>query len=239
LSGIVRCREEQPSRAAERRIRRNGIAAVGVELEVEMRVNPVGVARIADEADELAGADGLAVAQAGGVRDLGDAAASIVVLGGEIVVQVDVEIRRAAAPVQVEHAAGVARARPDRDRSVLHRDDRRPALGEDVVSLVKARAARLAEVVVVPHRPDDGKHESRCRSAGRAVRACVDTERDRAGRERGEEESGRPVHEGLSGASRRPEASRPARMMPAETAVDEPRGLRQKPIEPPELVLDR
>jgi hypothetical protein len=147
--------------------RRNGygssLSVVRVHLEVEVRMDPVRVARVADVPDLLTGLHPRPVLEPLRVRDARPARAAVVVPGGEVVVEVDVEVCRPAVAVQVEHAAGSGRGRPERDRPALGGDGGRLSAGEDVVSLVLALSARLAEVVVVRHRADDGEDDRRRR----------------------------------------------------------------------------
>ena len=115
-------REEQPLARVQVRERVDGGAVVRVHLEVEVVV-ALGVARVADVADLLAGGHLRAVLDRVGDAEL----AAALVLGrlGQVVVQVDVEVGRAALAVEVEHAAGARRGRPPLDLARLGRD--RPA----------------------------------------------------------------------------------------------------------------
>ena len=85
----------------------------------------------------------------------GDALAPVVVRLRHVVVQVDVEVGRAARAVEIEHAAGPGGGRPELDLPVLDRDHGRALRREDVVALVAALRPRVAEVVRVAVRADD------------------------------------------------------------------------------------
>ena len=112
-----------------------------------------------------------AVLQARRIRRPGDALAAVVVAVRQVVVQMDVQVRRAALPVQVEHAAGRRGVRPELDLAGLGRDGERAARGHDVVPLVWPCRARRAEVVRVLHRPTTGKTKRR-RSPRGLGRGC-------------------------------------------------------------------
>ena len=84
-----------------------------MDLEVQVRVDAVRVARVADVSHLLARGDAGTVLD--GVRRSADALAAVVVARRQVVVEVDVVVRRAALSVEVEHAAGSRRGRP-----VLH-----------------------------------------------------------------------------------------------------------------------
>ena len=99
--------------------------------------------------DRLAGGHARAVFHPGRSSEPGDAGAAIVVRGRQVVVQMDVEVRRPAVAVEVEHAAGARGGRPELDRPRLGRDRRRALRRHQVVALVAAPAARVAEVVGV------------------------------------------------------------------------------------------
>ncbi len=90
----------------------------------------------------------------------------------------------AALAVEVEHASGARRARPEDDPAGLDRDHERAAVGEDVVARVAALRAGLAEVVVVGDRPDHGEEDLRRRRAGRRDRGCERGRRERGGEHR-------------------------------------------------------
>ena len=139
--------EEQPLRDPEVRIRCDRRAAARVHLEMEVRTDPVRVARIADESDRLAREHALPVLEAPRERHALDARPTIVVRHREVVVQVDVHVLRAAVAVQVEHAAGAARAGVKLDAAGLGGERRRLARGHDVFTLVGALASRVAEAV--------------------------------------------------------------------------------------------
>src|SRR5204863_3027063 len=137
-------------------------------------------ARVADEADRLTRLDAVAALQAVRVRDAGDALAAVVIREREVVVEVDVEVRRPAGAVEVEHAAGPRRGRPELDRARLDRDRERPLRREEVVPLVAAVPPQIAEVVRVGDLADDGEDELRRRPLAVAGGG-------RAGRRRGGE----------------------------------------------------
>ena len=162
-----------PSRAAKSRcfaLRRYwyGLdrgAAVRMHLEVEVRMDPVRVAGVADVADRLAGEHlrpGLQPLREG---DPGHALALVVVLGREVVVQVDVEVLGAALALEVEHAARARGGDVELDRARLGCQRERVARRHDVVALVGTLAARVAEVIDVArlaeHREDERRHASR------------------------------------------------------------------------------
>src|SRR6185436_13393535 len=97
------------------------------------------------------------VLQPGRIRRAGDAFAAVVVRERHVVVEVYVHVRRAAVAVEVEHASGGRRRGPELDRSGLGRDSGRTLRRHQVVALVHAAGARVAEVVDVAHGADDGK----------------------------------------------------------------------------------
>ena len=158
-------------RALQVRVRVHVVAPLRVQLEVEVRGAAVRVARVAHVADRLAGDDLGAALQALRVRDAGDAPARVVVPRREVVVQVDVEVLRAAPAVQVEHAAGARGRRVERDGARLGGDGDRPARRHEVVALVAARAARVAVVVGVRDLADDREDDARPGRRGRG-RGC-------------------------------------------------------------------
>ena len=88
------------------------------------------------------------------------AAALVLRCGRQIVVQVDVQVCRAALSVQVEHAAGPPGRRPPLDGAALGGDDGRPP-GDvlDVDPLVPSLAARVAEVHRVGVIADQGEDD--------------------------------------------------------------------------------
>ena len=158
------------------------LAAVRVHLEMQVRVDAVRIARVAEVADELSRVHVLAVDEAGCVRDAGDALALVVVTGRQIVVQMDVLVHRPAYAVQVEHAAGAGGRRPELDSSFLDCDDRRALHAQQVVALVRAARAGLAEVVRIGHRADDGEEELRnaaLRGGGAGARKGEGDDEDR------------------------------------------------------------
>src|SRR5436190_1997404 len=204
---------------------RDRLAVTRVQLEVQVRMQAVRIAGVADVADQLARGDAISIAEPGGVGDARHARAAVVVAGGQVVVQVDVLVGRAAAPVQVEHAARTRRARPEDDASRLDRDDRRVTLSEDVVGGVDAAGAWLAEVVAVgdgaDHREDDLRGRGALGGGGRREDCRgEDDEEDPSGcRPRREHGEGRraksprltdvPAQTGTCG--RRTESSRPGK----------------------------
>ncbi len=110
-------------------------------------MNPVRVARVADEADRLRRGDARSGLQASREGDAVHAAAAVVVLIREVVVQVDIQIGRSARAVEVEHAAGARGARVEADAPRLRRQRQRVARGEDVDPLMRSVTSRCAEVV--------------------------------------------------------------------------------------------
>src|SRR5262245_460640 len=131
-----------------------------MDFEMQVRVDAVRIARVADEADCLAGLDAGTGPEPGGVGGPGNALAPVVVRVAEVIVEMDVLVAGAALAVEVEHAAGTGRGRPELDRARLGGNGDRVPRGEDVVARVTpALRARLAEVVAVRHRPDDGEDE--------------------------------------------------------------------------------
>jgi hypothetical protein len=137
------------------RERVHGRAVVRVHLEVEVRLDPVGVAGVADEADRLSRGDPRAALQPRRERDAGRAPAAVVVRRAEIVVQVDVEVRGAAVAIEVEHAAGPRGGDVVLDPSGFRRDRQRLPRRDDVDPFVAALSARVAEVVPVAELAED------------------------------------------------------------------------------------
>src|SRR5207245_1589533 len=94
-------------------------------------------------------------------------ASPVVVAVGQIVVQMDVEIGRAAARVQIEHATRAARARIETDAARFGGEREGVPWGEDVDSLVRTLWPRRAEVVRevdgAEHREDDPRPRGRWR----------------------------------------------------------------------------
>ena len=101
-------REEEALGRVEVRIGVHVPAVVRVHLEVEVVV-PLRVARVAVPGDLLAGRHLRAVLD--GVRDVELAAAAVLGPLRQVVVEVDIEVCRAALAVEVEHAAGTRRGR--------------------------------------------------------------------------------------------------------------------------------
>ena len=126
-------------------------------------VGALGVARVAVVADLLARPDAGAVLEPVGIRDARDARAAIVALRRQVVVEMDVEVCRAARPVEVEHATGPGRGRPELDLSVLGRHRGRAPGREDVVPRMPPLAARITPVVEVLRRADDREDDRRDR----------------------------------------------------------------------------
>ncbi len=172
-------REEQPARLLQEAVRAHRAAAVGVHLEVEVGVDAVRVARVAVEGDHLAGSDLRAVLEPLRIGDAGNALALIVVAVGEIVVEVDVEVLRAALAVQVEHAAGARGRRVELHRPGLGGEDERAARRHDVVPLVAALPTRVAEVVGPGRFAEDREDQPRhLRGRRRGRRPCAEQECD-------------------------------------------------------------
>jgi hypothetical protein len=130
-----------------------------VALEVEVGLDPVGVARVADVPDVLADLDLLAAPEPLRERDARDALAAVVVLHREVVVEVDVEVLRAAVAEEVEHAAPAARV--ELNAAAFDRERGSAADAHDVDPLVPALVAGSAEVVDVGRRPENGKDRVR------------------------------------------------------------------------------
>jgi hypothetical protein len=165
-------RKEKAFGGVEIRPRVHGGAVPGVHLEVKVVV-PLGVARVPAPGDLLAGRDLRAVRHR--VRDARLAPALVLGGRGHVVVEMDIEVRRAALAVEVEHAAGAPGGRPPLDRPGLGGDDRgAPRDVLDVDPLVRALPAGVAVVhrvrVVADQREDDrlSRHEpGLLRGAGR------------------------------------------------------------------------
>ena len=153
---------------------------------MQVRVQPVRVAGVPDEADRLAGRDLRAVLQPRCVRRSRNALTTVVVVPREVVVQVDVVVGRAARPVEVEHAAGRRRGRPELDLACLRRERQRSLGGEDVDALVRPAGSWFAEVVAVVRGAENRENDRLCR-----VAAC----RGRSGQQAG----GKQEAEGSSG----------------------------------------
>ena len=141
-------REQEPGRVVQVRERVDVGAVLRMHLEVEV-VGALGVAGVAVVADLLARLDPGPVLEPVRVGDAGHALAAVVALRREVVVEVDVEVGRAARAVEVEHAAGAGRGRPELDLAVLGRDGGRAPGRQDVVPRVAPLAARIAVVVRV------------------------------------------------------------------------------------------
>ena len=178
--------EEHPARGQQALVRVRRPAAVRMHLEVEVRVDPVRVARVADEPDRLPGLDARAALQALRERDPDLAAAAVVVPVREVVVQVDVVVGRPALAVEVEHAAGPAGAGVEPDATRLGRQRERVPGREDVDALVRPLRPRRAVVVAELDRAQDGEHD-----LARVLR--LRGLRERAGAGRGRPESPQPT----------------------------------------------
>jgi hypothetical protein len=131
-----------------------------MELEVEVRLDPVGIAGVADETDRLTRGDTRAALQPGRERGARCAASPVVVRRHDVVVQVHVQVRRPAVAVEVEHAA-----RPLRAEVVLHL----PGLGghrqrlsrrHDVDALMAPLSPGRAEIVAVTKLPEYREDDS-------------------------------------------------------------------------------
>src|SRR4029450_13116957 len=85
--------------------------------------------------------------------------APVVVPVREVVVQVDVVVGRAALAVEVEHAAGPARARVEADPPGLGGERERVPRREDVDALVRSLRPRRAVVVAELDRAEDGEDD--------------------------------------------------------------------------------
>src|SRR5207249_691181 len=127
---------------------------------MKVRMPTVCIARVADEAEQLAGLDALTILEPSCIGDAVDAGAAIVISRPEIVVQVNVEIRGATAAIEIEHAAGGRGGRPDLDRSGFRGDNGRMPRGEDVVTRMAASGARRSEVVGEDGGADDGEDDA-------------------------------------------------------------------------------
>ena len=173
--------EEHPAGGDEVAVRVRRAAAVRVKLEVEVRVDPVRVSRVADEADQLPGLDPGAALQPFRERDPDLAAAAVVVAGAEVVVQVDVVVGRPAPAVEVEHAARPAGAGVEADASRLGRERVRVPGREDVDSLVAALRPRGAVVVRELGRRRAPGRRSASSSASGAAEPEVRAEAEAAG----------------------------------------------------------
>ena len=150
-----------------------------MHLEVEMGMDPVRVAGVADVGDHLSRRDLGAALQPLRVGDAGDARPLVVVRVGQVVVEMDVEVLGAALAVEVEHAAGARRGRVELDRAGLGGEDKGAARRQHVVPLVRALAARVAEVIRVGRRSENGEDDPRhrrVRCGGRGSR----TEQERS-----------------------------------------------------------
>ncbi len=164
-----------------------------MNLEVQVRI-PVRVSGVPVPRDLLARRDLRAVRNREG--DVLDAAATVVVLRGEVVVQVDVHVHRPAAAVEVEHAAAETRVRV-RDLPGLDRDDGRTPRVLHVDPCMAVRPARVAVVVPEVGLRDEREDEPRdTRAAARfgASRGHDEHSGQKSGEEWEENPSGcRPV----------------------------------------------
>src|SRR4051812_48857672 len=130
-----------------------------MKLEVEVGMDPVRVARVADEADQLPGLDSLARLQSLREGHPGLAATSVVVAGAEVVVQVNVVVGRPALAVEIEHAARAAGAGVEADASGLGGEGVGVARREDVDPLVGSLRPRCAVVVRELDGAEDGEDD--------------------------------------------------------------------------------
>ena len=138
-----------------------------VPLEVKVGMDAVRVPRVPDEADRLPGEDTSPALQAARKRDAVHTASPVVVAVRQVVVQMDVQVRRPAPPVEVEHAAGARRPLVEPDLAGLGGECERAPWSEDVDSLVGSLGPRGPEVVRVvgraEHREDDALPRGRRR----------------------------------------------------------------------------
>ena len=130
-----------------------------MHLEVQMRMEPVRVARVADESDRLARLDACTGAEASRERDAVPAAAAVVVPLRQVVVQVDVEVGGPARAVEVEHAARPARAGEEAYPARLGGERERALRSEDVDPLVRPLRAGRAEIVGEGDGPEHGEDD--------------------------------------------------------------------------------
>ena len=138
---------------------------------MQVRLPPVRVTRVADVTDQLAPAHGLTGRQARRVSDSVPAGAEVVVRRGQVVVQVDVDVRHPGGAMEVEHA--IARESPEvlLDLARLERDCGLMAERHDVDPLVRALRTRRAEVVREGDVPDHRKRDHG-RDGGRLRGPC-------------------------------------------------------------------
>ena len=162
-------REQQSRRGVQVRKRVDVRAILRVHLEVEV-VDALGIAGVAVIRDLLARLDSGTALETVCVSDTRHAGAPVVTLRRQIVVEMDVEVRRAARAVEVEHAAGAGRRRPELDLPILGSDRGRPPGRQDVVAGVPPLATRCAPVVEVLRCPHDRKHDRRASRWGVASR---------------------------------------------------------------------
>ena len=180
--------EQQALRGLEICVRRDGCAAAGMHLEMQMRRNAVRIARVTEVADHLAGLHVRSALQPACIRHTRHARPTVVVLHRQVVVQMDVLVHRSAVAIEIEHAAGAGRGRPERDLAALDRDDRRLLHTHQVVALMRAAGAGLAEVVAVGHiarhREDQQRNGGRLRVCSRSrpgEAECQNKEQDSSG----------------------------------------------------------
>ena len=197
--------EEEALGGVEVRVRVHVGAVPWMHLEVEVVV-PLRVAGVAVPGDLLARRHLRAVLDR--VRRAELAAAAILGALGQVVVEVDVEVRRAAAAVEVEHAAGTRRGRVPPHPARLRRDDgRAPRDVLDVDAGVTAVDAGVAVVhrvrVVADQREDDRLAVDEAGFRSRA-RGRDDGRSEESGQEEEKAPSCcRPVASHGSGAARR------------------------------------
>src|SRR5947209_18746487 len=100
-----------------------------------------------------------AAPESAGERDAVDARSAVVVPVGEVVVQVDVEVRRPAPPVEIEHAAASTGAGVELDAAGLGGERERVPGRQDVDPLVRPLWAGRAEVVDEGDGSEHGKDD--------------------------------------------------------------------------------
>ena len=122
-------------------------------------MDAVRVARVADETDRLACLDSRSGPEAARERHTVHASAPVVVALRQVVVEVDVEVGRPAAAVEIEHAAGAPRAGVKSDAARARRRARARAARRGCRSPGAGPAGGGAEVVreldVAEHREHD------------------------------------------------------------------------------------
>jgi hypothetical protein len=121
--------------------------AAAADLEVEVIHSVLGVAGVADVADELALANVVSALEPRRIRDAALTTAGILASPGEVVVEVDIDVRVAAGPLQVEHAGAERRAGVQLHPAALGGDRGRTPARHDVVALVPAAGTRRSVIV--------------------------------------------------------------------------------------------